>query len=377
MANMNIAVDARVLLRPISGVYVYLWQIIKAISNINSNIHFLLCLDRDETYLPKEIRKACNGTVKFVNLPFSSLKPGHNFAAPLWLHFLLPAHLSKTKADLFWGPNHLLPGRLLSIPQVVTVHDLGPYQKYDFQKPLWKMMFKTFFPLSLKTAKSVIADSTFIGEEIIAKFPYTKNKIHIVNPGLRPLEKKVGKNEIATQAPFYILAVGNLTLRKNYETLIEAYHILKLRGLPHKLVICGKQGWGAEKVYLKINSLNLNNSIVVNENADDLLLDKLYLNASLFVMPSYYEGFGLPLLEAMSFGLPCIVSNTGALPEVIDDAGVTIPPDDVDLWASSMERLLSDQLLAKTLSKKAIERSRQFSWEKTAKETISVFESVI
>ena len=373
-SDIRIAVDARVLLRHIGGVNVYLTEIIRWLGELRPDIKFILCIDKNEKTIEYFLRNNPNCEVKIIPLPCVSLRTGGNFMAPVWLHYLVPLKISKRDADLFWGPNLLVPGRLCSIPQIVTVHDFGPYQKYYSEKPVWKLMFKIVFPYGLKSCKAVILASKYIEIECHRRFPFTINRTKTINLGLRTL-----KSERSNYKGYkdYILAVGNITDRKNYTTLIDSYNLIRKAGIKSKLIICGVPGWGFDDVRKRIRKYDLEGHVILETNVDDETLYQLYANAALFAMPSYYEGFGLPALEAMSFGLPCIVSNNSSLPEIVNDAGICLPPDDVNLWADNMKKLLLDTELSKSFSAKAIKRAKQFTWTKAAEETISVFEGII
>jgi len=372
--RFRVAVDARVLLRHIGGINVYLTEIIHWAGKLRPDIEFLLCVDRDEKTIETFLSNNLNCKVKIIPLPFISLETGGNYIAPIWLHYVVPLKIGQREAALFWGPNLFVPGRLCSIPQVVTVHDFGPYQKYYSEKPLWKLMFKIVFPYGLKSCKAVILDSKYVEAECHKRFPFTINKTKTIHLGLRTLKSERSDYESCKD---YILAVGNITDRKNYTTLIDSYNLIRKAGIKSKLIVCGVPGWGFDDVRNRIRKYDLEGHVILETNVDDETLYQLYANAALFVMPSYYEGFGLPALEAMSFGLPCIVSNNSSLPEIVNDAGICLPPDDVNLWADNMKKLLLDTELSKSFSAKAIERAKQFTWTKAAEETISVFEGII
>ena len=170
----------------------------------------------------------------------------------------------------------------------------------------------------------------------------------------------------------FILAVGTMQPRKNYDGLARAVSAIQSAGLPHQLVIAGKRGWLADEVDRKIDASSNADRIhrlgYVSEH--DLAL--LYAAAELMVFPSWYEGFGLPALEAMQSGTPVIASNRGALPEAVGEAGVIVDPGDEAALGQAMARLLTDDALRQRLIAKGRHRASEFTWERTARMTLEV-----
>ncbi len=371
---VRIGVDARVLLRPVCGIRVYLEQLLARVVQSDPSVELELFVDGDVGGIPPDIAALPRCRIHRYTLPLlTSRRPGSNWSAPFWLHLGIPFFIRNHSIDLFWGPNLLIPGPLCRVPQVVTVHDLAPYQPWDYQKPLWKIMFKSAFPVSLKSASVVIADSYATGSDLQHLFGIDSSKVQVVHLGLRDLEKAGGNRE---QTP-YILAVGNITARKNYETLIRAFEKLRKQVSDIRLVICGKPGWGSENILELARSTPSASMIEIREHVNDAELSALYTNATVFAMPSLYEGFGLPVLEAMAFGVPVVSSNSSSLPELVGDAGILISPDEIDRWASELCRLVVDRAARKKLRDKGFRQVRLFSWDKTARMTLDAFNAAL
>jgi glycosyltransferase involved in cell wall biosynthesis len=163
--------------------------------------------------------------------------------------------------------------------------------------------------------------------------------------------------------------VATLEPRKNLKRIIEAFNLLKEKDL--KLVIVGKSGWGQE-----INKLNLNEkaNIIFTGFADREDLSSLYSGAKCFVFPSLYEGFGLPILEAMKCGCPVVTSNLSSMPEVAGEAGILIDPLDTKKIAGGINQVISDKATTESLRKKGFEQVKKFSWEKTAEQTLKIYQ---
>jgi glycosyltransferase involved in cell wall biosynthesis len=172
----------------------------------------------------------------------------------------------------------------------------------------------------------------------------------------------------------YILSVGSLEPGKNRRRLIAACARLRERGIEHHLVISGQRAWRYEGELDVVQQLGLGDRVHVLGFVDEADMAALYSAAELLAFPSLYEGFGLPVLEAMACGTPVITSNVSALPEVAGDAALLVDPADVSALAESMERALTDQALRDDLRTRGLERARQFSWERAARETLAVYE---
>jgi glycosyltransferase involved in cell wall biosynthesis len=173
----------------------------------------------------------------------------------------------------------------------------------------------------------------------------------------------------------FILFVGTLEPRKNIIRLLEAYARIKDK-LPHKLVIAGTKGWLYQPIFEAVKRLSLRNNVIFLGYVDDGNLPALYNLADLFVYPSIYEGFGLPVLEAMACGIPVITSNVSSLPEVAGDAAVLVDPYNVKELAGAMKHVLTNASLRKQVINKGFQQAKNFSWKKCARETLKVYEEV-
>ncbi|GAI15126.1 unnamed protein product, partial [marine sediment metagenome] len=173
----------------------------------------------------------------------------------------------------------------------------------------------------------------------------------------------------------YILWVGRMYHHKNLTRLLYAYNklIKTYQGIKHQLVLCGMKGWGYPSFVKTIENLDLKDKVIFKGYVPDDVLKSIYANANLFVFPSLTEGFGFPILEAMSCRVPVITSNYGGMAEIAGDAALLVDPYDVDEIAEAIYRVLTDENLRKDLIKKGLERVSQFSWEKTARETLAVY----
>lgn len=280
--------------------------------------------------------------------------------------------------DVYHEPN-FFPPMVSNLPVVYTVHDLS-LLKYRDKHPRERVQFSDlFFHSRLPRAAHIITVSHFIKNEIIEELgvpPHRVTTVHLAHGTVhhprcraeidRTLEQRAWPGE-------YVLFVGTLEPRKNLSLLVRALAIMKT-DIP--LLLTGWAGWGEKSWLDEIRSLGLRNRVVLTGYVDDETLACLYAGASAFVYPSFYEGFGLPVLEAMACGCPVVCSNRASLPEVAGDAALLIDPQDPEDLAHSIERVLHDSSLKECMVAKGIERSALFSWKKTALETLRVFERV-
>jgi glycosyltransferase involved in cell wall biosynthesis len=287
------------------------------------------------------------------------------------------------KFDLVFNPCHAMTYFYFSIPCVVLVFDLTPVLFRDTHSVQSNFVHKYILPRTLRNADKIIAISQNTKNDLIKHFNIPEDKIRVVylavNNNYKPVsneEVKRVKDKYNPNSPF-ILYVGTLEPRKNIVRLIDAFHRLKQKEIPHKLVIAGKKGWKYENIFGEIEKLKLKDDVIFTGYVSDEDLPALYNAADLFVYPSIYEGFGLPPLEAMACGTPVITSNTSSLPEVVGGAGIMVDPYNIDELSNKMQEVLTSKNLRKELSEKGLKRAKMFSWEKCAKETLEVFEDLI
>ena len=287
-----------------------------------------------------------------------------------WSQISLPIYLNfKNKDDVFFSPAHYSP-RLCPAPLVVTIHDLSYYYyPTDFlKKDLYKLISWT--KNSVKKAKKVIAVSESTKKDIVRFYEIPKNKIKVIYNGF---EKKQTNNKSTIKRLIgspYILFVGTLQPRKNIKTLIRAFSHFKKNNPDFKLAIAGKKGWLYEGILNETKSLGLSNEVLFLDFVDENKLINLYKNAFCLVLPSFYEGFGIPILEAMSYNCPVICSNTSSLPEIAGDAALFFNPKNIDELVKQLNVINRSEDLRKNLIEKGGERIKLFSWEKCAKETL-------
>ena len=301
----------------------------------------------------------------------------------LWTHARLSWEMMHRPPDVLFVPAHVLP--LVHPPRsVVTIHDLG----YLYFPRAHRLLDRLYLDLSTRfnarAAAHIIADSQATKRDLVERYGVEPSKISVIYPGydeeaFQPLRDREAIEAVKTRygiAGDYILFVGTIQPRKNLVRLMEAFSLLKRQAADLQLVIAGKKGWLYEAIFRRVRELGLEGRVVFTGYVAEEDLPALFSGARLFVFPSLYEGFGLPVLEAMACGTPVVCSNASSLPEVAGDAALLFDPLDVEGMAAAMERILSDKRLRAELIERGLKRARGFSWEKCARQTLAVLESV-
>jgi glycosyltransferase involved in cell wall biosynthesis len=265
-----------------------------------------------------------------------------------------------------------------SIARVVTIHDLVWKYEPHTMRPLSLLIEKILMPEAIRSADLILADSQSTGAGIAEVFPEFFHKVRVVHLGAiaPPL---VSENAIAVDIfKPYFLFVGTLEPRKNLERLLNAFALVpQFFRDKFSLVIAGGAGWGGVNLEKLVAKNGLQDSVKLLGYVSDQQLAWLYSHAQFLAMPSLYEGFGLPLVEAMQFSLPILTSNIGSMAEIVGNAALLVDPLSTESISHGIIRLLSDQDLISMLRLNSIHRSKEFSWSKCADETITVFEEAM
>lgn len=282
----------------------------------------------------------------------------------LWEQIELPRQLEG--GEVLWSPANTGPLKIEH--QVVTIHDISPLDHPEWYAPAFVAWYRFLMPRLAKRVRKVITDSQFSKGRIIERLAIDEKKVISIPCGVdhakfHPYKKDEAaqiREKYALREP-YLLAVGSLNPRKNLNTLFQAWRIIgnSLDGM--MLVIVGSAGRAFKS--LELDNLPKQVRFLGYINDDDLPL--LYASARCFIFPSYYEGFGLPILEAMACGVPVIASKATALPEVLGDAGIQFDPTDVDELAADIRHVIDDEMLSRDLVQRGLQRAKEYSWEQT------------
>lgn len=382
---MRIAIDCRPIVSPekgeMAGIGHYARFLVRHLLKIDEENRYSLFFDENASrgMIGEIIGSARNADAKI--LPLSRFKKLMPYA---YSHRYVSSAIAKSGADVYHGTTGSLPMAYRG-KSVITVHDLAIYARPDWF-PGGQFFSRRFVvPASVRNATKVIAVSHFTKREIQRVFAVPSEKIAVVHEGVEPPPP----DSWETPAPKelrkpYILFLGTVEPRKNVEGLVRAYASLaerfpKLVGAT-ELVIAGGKGWKSEKAFAAIEQANkrLAHSgprVRVLGYVPEKEKHALMAHAMVFVFPSWHEGFGLPVLEAMNLGVPVITSNVTALPEVAGrGAALLVDPDREEELALAMKHLLEDELKRAELGRRGLERSTDYRWDKTAGETLEVYE---
>jgi glycosyltransferase involved in cell wall biosynthesis len=247
-------------------------------------------------------------------------------------------------------------------------------------RPSSRWLEAMLMPQAVRLADRVLADSHSTAHALASEFPQAAAKVRVVHLAASPLPVPCQRGALRDLGITgdYILFVGTLEPRKNLPRLLQAFALMSAPARARaQLVIAGGTGWGRDDLAGLIARLGLGNRVVLTGYVDEATLSTLYAYALFFAMPSLYEGFGLPLLEAMSFGTPVLTSACSSLPEVAGDAGMLVDPLDVQSIAQGLSALVLDDALRDGLAAHSKSNAAQFSWAKTAQQTLQVFEEAV
>jgi glycosyltransferase involved in cell wall biosynthesis len=307
---------------------------------------------------------------------------------------LMPALLTLGQAEISWlarrhklelvhDPTGCMPLLLTRARRVVTLHDVFPYTNPKTSTRLDWLIYHVWLPQAAQYVDAIITVSAASRFDILRFMHVKEDKVMVIpeaaNARYRPMDPDdfqpvLGRYGITSP---YILYVGSLEKRKNLPRLLEAYARLRQTLPEWNMVIVGARKWKAAPIFDTVQRLNLEPYVCFTGYVEEEDLPALYNGAGLFAFPSLYEGFGLPVLEAMACGTPVITSNISSLPEVSGDAALLVDPTDVEGITAAMQRALSEPGLAAAMRQRGLERASQFTWERTARETLAVYEQVL
>ncbi len=290
----------------------------------------------------------------------------------------LPASLRS--ADVIHATNHAaIPPAAEGQRLVVTVHDLA-FERFPSLFPrTWRVLYAMGLRAAVRRADAIVTPSRSTAEDVVSRTRVDPSRLHVVPlgaslpPGDLDVDGVLARLKVTSP---YVLFVGTLEPRKNLVRLVRAYRRVAATGLPHALVLAGPMGWDHDPLMREI-ALPGPGEIVLTGALDQDQLDALYRGASAFAYPSLYEGFGLPVVEAMARSVPTVASATSSVPEVTGDAALGVDPRSVPEIATALERVLTDTDLAERLARAGRERAERFTWDETARLTLEVYEGVL
>lgn len=291
----------------------------------------------------------------------------------VWEQLTLPRLAVQAGVNLLHCPDFSRPA-LNSIPVVNTIHDLSYWAPQPFFSLAKRVYKRTLAHFTVARSQRIIAVSHFSREEILRRFHVDKERVCVIYNGVDPVSPPPRLGE---DRPF-LLFVGTLEERKNIVRLIQAWTRLRVAGrIPHRLVLVGEHGWGWQKILTAIRESAFRGDIEARGYVGRDKVFALCAAADLFVYPSLYEGFGLPVLEAMACGTPVICSRAASLPEVAGDAAEFFDPASSEDLAATIERVLGSAELRAALRRKGLERASKFSWDECGRRHCQVYRDLL
>jgi glycosyltransferase involved in cell wall biosynthesis len=348
----------------------------------------VLAQDTDDQFVL--LHAALNGTDPAVlprgrNVSTSEVHLPERWLTILWHRLRVPLAVESFTGpvDIFHAPDFVL-APVRRARRVVTVHDLAFLLYPECADARLRGYLMNVVPRSVQRADFVVADSANTRNDVICLLGAAPERTAVVPGGVEPRFQPASAESVAElrgrlglTAPF-VLSIGMIEPRKNWQGLIRAYSQARGRhGLPHQLVIAGPRGWLWESIFEERERSPFRNDIVFLGFVADHDLPTLYTAADLFAFPSFYEGFGLPPLEAMACGTPVVVSDAASLPEVVGDAGLAVSAEDIDGLAEAMASAVLDGPLRERLRAAGLARAAQFSWPAAAARQLEVYRHVL
>lgn len=365
---MNIGIDgSRINTKNMTGVDGYTFNLVKSIEKVDSENKYIIYFSKVPQYYEIGHKNVSTRVIPMTRF---------------WTQIRLAFECLIRPPEILFVPAHTMPLiRWPKLKTIVTIHDLGAEFLAEYHQFPQKIYLNWATEYVAKYATHIIAVSKSTKQDLIKQFKVNPKRITVIHEGVKreiyfpqPKDRvELVKKEFGLTKP-YLLFVGTVQPRKNLIRLIEAFSKLKSQNLD--LVIAGKPGWLFEEIYAGPKKFGVEERVKFLGFVPDEKIPALYSGAEIFVYPSLYEGFGLPILEAMACGTPVLTSNTTSMPEVSGGNAHLVNPEKVSEIKSGIENLLRSSAKREQLSRKGLDWVKNFTWEKTARETIAVFEKV-
>jgi len=375
---MRIGIDCRTILNTqfgeLAGVGHYTYYLIKYLLEVDKENEYTLFF-YDRRIKVSEFEQANVKIVYFPGLENIGRIPF------FYRHWFIPQILRLYRLDIYHNPANIIPIFYFK-KSVITVHDLAVYKHAEWFPGRQFFNLRILMPWSFIKAKKIIAVSQNTKEDLNKIFGVKKDKIEVIYEGVEDYNKIVidetKLNERVKIAGPYFLFIGTLEPRKNIVRLIEGFagFLKDSANKNFKLILAGKRGWKYEPIFATIEKLGLRDNVIYLGYIT--LEEKVYLlkRAIALTYPSLYEGFGLPIIEAMNLGVPIITSNIASIPELVIDNALLIDPYDAEAIKEAMKKITTDSQLRESLAKKGQGIAQNFSWQECAKKTLALFTKI-
>ncbi len=356
-----------------TGVGRYLSGLLNHIQDYDSTNQYLLVSQVSLKNLPNGFENIVTGNQKLIP---------EKLYSPIWTNFILPKILVKHKIDVFFSANQLVPiKKVKGVKYISAIYDVFHRVDKSFHSRTFRTYIDIFLRLTIRKSDHIITISENSKKDIQNYFSVSHSKISVIYPAadqqFRPQSvSKIEKENIKKKyflPEKYILYVGVIEKRKNIYTITKVADEFLISNPEIKFVMIGRPGYGSGQI---LDEVKKRQNIIYLNHISDLDLVYIYNLAAVFIFPSFYEGFGLPPVEAMQTGVPVVASNTSSLKEILEGSAILIDPFDYKSFSSEIKRLLNDQKYCEEWREKGLAGSRKFNFAKSAEELVKLFNSV-
>jgi glycosyltransferase involved in cell wall biosynthesis len=367
---MRIGIDARIVHYAPGGICNYTLRLLRALAS----------LDVDTDYYVLHSRKERNPLIPGANFhPVACWTPSHHRLE----RWSLGVEVARLGLDLLHITD-FIPPAFGYRQSVITVHDLTFLHYPQFLTAESHRYYNQQIEWAVRRAEHILADSHATKSDLVSMLDVPPGKVTVVHLAADSAFRPLAEAEVARVAARYglesgyLLCVGTLEPRKNLLGLLQAYRqLLDMEVTTVPLALVGGKGWLYDEIFERVEELHLTDCVRFFHNVTDTDLPALYNAAGVLTTPSFYEGFGLPALEAMACGTPVVVADRSSLPEVVGKAGLLVNPDDVDDIAQALARVLTDEPLRARMRELGLVQAARFTWERTARETLAMYRQVL
>ena len=366
---MIVGFDATTLAGRVSGVGYYTTRLMESLARMAGNGS----LDRLVVLSNRRVEKPEGGCVDVC-------ETGRCAVRSVWMQFVLPRILRRLRPQLVHYTNYLAP-IATQVPYVVSIHDMSLTILPGSHTLKKRLLTSALVPTVARRARLVLTPSESSRRDVIALLGIDSGRVRVVPYAPACATKPVQDAQHLARAykvrPPYFLYVGTLEPRKNLLRSLRAFSAVSSSFPDHRFVIVGQKGWKYAAILREASRGILEGRVLVLGYVPETDLPALYTHATAFVYPSLYEGFGLPVLEAMACGTPVLTSDTSSLAEVASDAALLVDPEDEAAIAEGLRRLAAEERLRRELARRGMARAATFSWERTARETLSAYQEAV
>jgi glycosyltransferase involved in cell wall biosynthesis len=367
---MRIGIDARIAHYSSGGIRSYVVHLLEALGELDGDADYrILCSRHDQVISPPDSSFH----------PVACWTPSHHRLE----RWALSVEIARLKLELLHSPDFIPPAFGYAC-SVITVHDLNFLYYPRFLTAESRRYYNEQIEWAVAHADHILADSYATQADLVSLLDVPADKITVVHlaadPSFRPVPEKAARQTVASYDldPGFLLFVGTLEPRKNIPGLLVAYRmLLDQKVTDEPLVLVGSKGWLYDEIFDRTKALDLSDHVRFLHGVPDADLAGLYSAASVLAMPSFYEGFGLPALEAMSCGTPVVVANRASLPEVVGEAGLLIDPEAPEHIAEALKQVLTDESERERMRRAGLKQADTFSWERVARQTRAVYKELL